>query len=83
MQPHPPQLPTDAPLSPAPKNLKKTAWLLLLAIAVVATLIAFILPKKQVESRNAPTTTQHRTESTGYDNPTRWTVGGLPANPRE
>lgn len=71
MQPHAPQLPTDAPTSPAPKNLKKTAWLLLVAIAVVATLIAFLLPKKQVESRNAPTSTQHRSESAGYNHPTR------------
>ena len=71
MQPHPPQLHTDAPAAPAPRNLKKTAWLLLLSIAVVATLIAFILPKKQVEGLNAPTSTQHRTESAGYDHPTR------------
>lgn len=47
MQPHPPQLPTDAPASPAPKNLKKGAWLLLLIVCGVAALIAFLLPQKQ------------------------------------
>lgn len=71
MQPHAPQLPTDAPASLAPKKLKKGALLLLVVVAVVAALIAFVLPKKQVEGRNAPTSTQHRTESAGYNNPTR------------
>lgn len=55
MQPHPPQLPTDAPTSLAPKKLKKGALLLLLAVAVLAALIAFLLPKKQVEASQTPT----------------------------
>lgn len=71
MQPHHPQLPTDAPTSSAPKTLKRGALLLLLVVAIVAAVTAFLLPKKQVESRDAPTSTEHHAESPGYNNPTR------------
>jgi uncharacterized protein HemX len=50
MQPHPPQLPTDAPTSPAPKNLKKGALLLFIVVAIGAAIIAFMLPEKQVQA---------------------------------
>ena len=68
MQPHPPQLPTQDPRSPAPKNLKRGALFLLAAIVVVAALIAFLVPKKHVE----PGSTEHRTsaESPAYAAPT-------------
>jgi hypothetical protein len=55
MQPHPPQLPTDAPASPAPKNLKKGALLLFIVVAIGAAIIALVLPKKQVQANHVPT----------------------------
>jgi hypothetical protein len=55
MQPHPPQLPTDAPTSPAPKNLKKGALLLFIVVAIGAAIIALMLPKKQVQATQTPT----------------------------
>jgi len=76
MQPHPPQLPTDAPASPAPKNLKKGAWLLLLVVIVLAVVVAFLLPKKQVEGSRAPSATEHpqpkvqRAQADAYKSPT-------------
>lgn len=77
MQPHPPQLPTDAPTSPAPKNLKKGALMLLLVVAVVAALVAFLLPKKQGDANKVPTPTQQPSSSSAqraqvgaYKNPT-------------
>lgn len=60
MQPHPPQLPTDAPASPAPKNLKKGALLLLVLVGIVAALIAWLLPKKQVDAQKAAVPTEQR-----------------------
>lgn len=78
MQPHPPQLPTDAPTSPAPKNLKKGALILAVVVAVVAALIAFILPEKQVEANKAPSAKQQnapqrvqQAQSDAYKSPTR------------
>ncbi len=53
MQPHPPQLPTDAPASPAPKSLHRGVLLVVLVVAVLLALVAFLLPKKQVESNKA------------------------------
>ena len=76
MQPHPPQLPTDAPASPAPKNLKKGAWLLLLVVGGVAALVAFLLPQKQGEANKAPTAAPHppsklqKAQVGAYKNPT-------------
>lgn len=55
MQPHPPQLPTDAPTSPAPKNLKKGALLLFIVVAIGAAIVAFVLPKKQIQANHVPT----------------------------
>lgn len=57
------QLPTDAPDSPAPKNLKRNALLLLLAVAIVAALVAWLLPRKQVEASRQPPTTSQGTPS--------------------
>ncbi|MGI4874227.1 MAG: hypothetical protein ACRYFX_23955 [Janthinobacterium lividum] len=71
MQPHAPQLPTDAPTSPAPRNIKKGALLVLLAVAVAVALAAFLLPKKQVEGQNAPTSAQHRADAPAYQHPTK------------
>ena len=69
MQPHPTQLPRDDAQRPQSKDLKKGAlWLLLLLVAVVA-LIAFLLPQRQVEGRNAPLPTQHQVTSPAYSNP--------------
>lgn len=58
MQPQPPQLPTDIPAAPAPKNLKKGALLLLVVVAIIAALVAFMLPEKQVEASKSATSTQ-------------------------
>lgn len=55
MQPHPPQLPTDASTSPAPKNLKKGALLLFIVVAIGAAIIAFVMPEKQAQTDHAPT----------------------------
>jgi len=78
MQPHPPQLPTDAPASPAPKNLKKGALLLLGVVALLAALIAFVLPEKQVEASKSGTSTQpaasrttQQVKSDAYKTPTQ------------
>jgi hypothetical protein len=38
-------------------------------VAIIAALAALLLPKKQVEGRNAPTSTQHQATSPGYSNP--------------
>lgn len=54
MQPHPPQLPTDAPTSPAPKNLKKGALVLFIVVAIGAAIIAFVLPEKQMQATPTP-----------------------------
>jgi hypothetical protein len=75
MQPHPPQLPTDAPTSPAPKNLKKGALLLFIVVAIVAAVIAFVLPEKQVEANQTSTqqgTSGHmqQVQSDAYKSPT-------------
>jgi hypothetical protein len=77
MQPHPPQLPTDAPASPAPKNLKKGVLLLLGVVAIIAALIAFLLPEKQVEATKSATSTQpaasratQQVQSDAYKDPT-------------
>jgi hypothetical protein len=78
MQPHPPQLPTDAPTSPAPKNLKKGALILAVAVAIVAALIALVLPEKQIEANKAPKPAQQsasgrvqQAQSDAYKAPTR------------
>ena len=55
MQPHPPQLPTDAPTSPAPKSLKKGALLLFAIVAIGVALLAFMLPEKQVQTTQKST----------------------------
>jgi hypothetical protein len=61
MQAHPPQLPTDDANRPVPKRLKKGMLFLLVGIAVVATLIAFMVPKKQVEASQVPVSPQSTT----------------------
>jgi hypothetical protein len=78
MQPHPPQLPTDAPTSPAPKNLKKGALLLLGVVAMLAALLAFLRPEKQVEASKSATSTQpaaptptQQVQANAYKAPTR------------
>ena len=76
MQPTSPQLPTDAPTAPAPKNLKKGALLLLVVIVVLAGVVAFLLPKKQVESSKVPAAMPHaqprvqRAQADAYKSPT-------------
>lgn len=76
MQPHSPQLPIDAPASPAPKNLKKGALLLLLVVMGVAALVAFLLPQKQNNANKVPAATQQapskaqRAQSGAFKNPT-------------
>jgi len=74
MQPHPPQLPTDAPTSPAPKNLKKGALVLFIVVAIGAAIIAFVLPKKQVQANHIPTQQQaprpvQQAQSNAYKTP--------------
>lgn len=69
MQPHPPQLPTDNVAASAPKNWLKPVLWLVLAVAAAALLAALLLPKKQVEGRNAPPPTEHRAQSPAYSNP--------------
>lgn len=70
MQPHPPQLPmNDAATTAGPTNWKKGALVLFAVVAIIAALAALLLPKKQVEGRNAPTSTQHQATSPGYSNP--------------
>ncbi|RZK28906.1 MAG: hypothetical protein EOO63_10205 [Hymenobacter sp.] len=70
MQPHPPQLPmNDAAMTAGPTNWKRPALLLLAFVAVVLAVIALVLPKKQVSSRNAPAPTEHRRQAPGYSNP--------------
>lgn len=78
MQPHPRQLPTDAPAFPAPKSLKKGALLLLGVVALLAALIAFMLPEKQVEASKSGTSTQpaasrttQQVQSDAYKTPTQ------------
>ena len=58
MQPHPPQLPTDAPTAPVPKNLKKGALRLFIVLVVVAAIVALLLPKKQVGASQTATPAQ-------------------------
>jgi hypothetical protein len=75
MQPHPPQLPTDAPTSPAPRRLHRGLLLLLAVVIAVAALVAFLLPKKRVEStRGTPPTAQpqprvQRAQADAYKSP--------------
>lgn len=73
MQPHSPQLPTDHPTAPAPKSLKKGALYLVIVVAVVAVLIAFLLPKKQAEASQTPTTSTLPTASGAPGGPQRRT----------
>ena len=70
MQPHPPQLPTDGVADASTRHWHKPVLWLVLAAAILAALIAFVLPKKKVESRNAPPPTEHRAQSPAYSNPT-------------
>ncbi len=70
MEPHPPQLPTDDAGTPAASNWKRGPLLLLLGLASLAILLAYLMPKKQVEGQNAPAPTEHRATSPGYSNPT-------------
>jgi hypothetical protein len=53
-----------------PTNWKKGALVLLAVVAVLAAAVAFLLPSKHVEGRNAPASTEHRTSSPGFSNPT-------------
>lgn len=75
MQPHPPQLPTDAPTSPAPRGLRKGVVILLGIVVVLAALVAFLLPKKQVEGNKAavpteqPRPKEQRAQVGAYKNP--------------
>ncbi|MGI4738100.1 MAG: hypothetical protein ACRYG7_23270 [Janthinobacterium lividum] len=70
MQPHPPQLPTDSSSTPAAKHWKKPALYVLLVAAVVFALVALLMPKKQVDGRQASPTTDHPATSAGYKSPT-------------
>jgi hypothetical protein len=76
MQPHPPQLPTDAPDSPAPKRLNKGLLAIFLVVVVLVALVAFLLPKKQVESNKAaiptgqPAPAVQRAQADAYKSPT-------------
>lgn len=71
MQPHPPQLPTDGVAVASTRHWLKPVLWLVVAVAVLAAVIAFVLPKKQVESRNVPSPTQHRAHSPAYSDPVR------------
>ena len=71
MQPHPPQLPTDSLAVASTRHWHKPVLWVVLAVAVLAAGIALLLPQKAVESRNAPTPTEHRAHSPGYSDPTR------------
>ncbi|TDN40235.1 hypothetical protein A8B98_15255 [Hymenobacter sp. UV11] len=70
MQPHSPQLPTDDSATPTAKHWKKPTLYVLLVAAVLAALVAFLMPKKQVEGRNASPSTAHRSSSPGFNSPT-------------
>ncbi len=59
----------DAATTAGPTNWKKGALSLFVLVALLAALIAFLLPKKHVEGRNAPPATEHRAISPAYDNP--------------
>ena len=69
MQPHPPQLPIDSVADASTRHWHKPVLWLVLAAAVLAVFIAFVLPKKQVESRNAPSPAAHQAHSPGYSEP--------------
>jgi hypothetical protein len=56
---------------PGYRRLKRSALVVLLAAALVAAAVAFLLPKRQVESRNAPSSVQHRASSPAYSHPTQ------------
>ena len=60
----------DAATTAGPTNWKKGALVLFVVVAVILVLAALLLPKRQVEGRNAPTPTQHRATSPGFNNPT-------------
>lgn len=60
----------DAATTAGPPSWKKGALVLFVVVAVLLALAALLLPKRQVESRNAPTSTQHRAASPGFNNPT-------------
>ena len=60
----------DAAATAGPRNWKKGALVLFFALAVIAALIAFMLPKKNVDGQNAPSATEHRATSPGFNNPT-------------
>ena len=75
MQPHPPQLPTDAPTSPLPKPLNKNVLFLFVVVIVLAAAVAFLLPKKKVESKKAavptaqPQPSVQRAQADAYKSP--------------
>lgn len=75
MQPHPPQLPTDDATRPVPKRLKKGMLLLFLIVVAVAALIAFLLPREQVEASRVPVSSPptspqvQRAQADAYKNP--------------
>jgi hypothetical protein len=71
MQPHPPQLPTDGVAVSSPKRWQKPVLWFVVVVALLAALIAFILPKKLVQGQNAPPVHEHRAQSPGFNNPTR------------
>lgn len=71
MQPHPPQLPTDGVAATSTKHwLKPTLWLVLVLL-VAATVFALLQSKKQVEGSTDSSATEHRAQSSGYNNPVR------------
>jgi len=59
----------DAATTAGPTNWKRPALVLLAVVAVLMALAALLLPKKQVESRNAPAPTEHRRQAPGYSAP--------------
>ncbi len=69
MQPHPPQLPTDGVADASTRHWHKPVLWLVVAATILAAFIAFVLPRKQVESRNAPPPTAHSAQSPVYSNP--------------
>lgn len=71
MQPHPPQLPTDGVAASSTKHWLKPALWLVLLLLVVATGIALLQPKKQVEGRTGAPAAEHRAQSPAYSNPVR------------
>lgn len=59
----------DAATTAGPTNWKRPALLLLGVVAMLLTIAALLLPKKQVSGRNAPAPTEHSRQTPGYSHP--------------